>query len=237
MRDAVAEVLAQRANIDRGGAAGLAVSIILHVSLTAVAVYAAIHQPAPRKVSTLNIRFARPSAPQPVVQSPAAPKPKPATPRIEPPKPEPIKPPEKTAKPPEKNTAPMSPFGKSSKKGSENPEPPKPTPQPAAPQVAAGQTGVTGLEGGDFPYTVYIDAMKTKIGRNWIRPQMTGEVTTVVYFVIERDGRIRDVKTETSSGSGLFDRAAERAVLGASPLAPLPFAYNGTYLGVHLTFR
>ena len=42
MRDAVAEVLAQRASIDRGGAAGLAVSVILHVSLTALAVYAAM---------------------------------------------------------------------------------------------------------------------------------------------------------------------------------------------------
>ncbi len=237
MRDAVAEVLAQRTAIDRGGAAGLALSIILHVSLTVLAVYAAMNQPAPRQVSALNIRFAQ--APQPVV--PAAPVPKPAAPRIEPPKPELVKPPEKTARPPERNTAPMSPFGRSSKKGSENPAtPPKPTPQPAAPaapQVAVGQTGVTGLEGGDFPYTVYIDRMKTLIGTHWFRPQITGEPNTVVYFVIERDGRIRDAKVTTPSGNATFDRAALRSILETSPLPPLPFAYNGTYLGVHLTFR
>jgi len=58
-----------------------------------------------------------------------------------------------------------------------------------------------------------------------------------VRFIIDRDGTIRDVTTEISSGSGLFDRAALRAVIEASPLPPLPYGYSGTYLGVHLKFR
>jgi hypothetical protein len=45
------------------------------------------------------------------------------------------------------------------------------------------------------------------------------------------------VRSEIASGSGLYDRAALRAVLESSPLPPLPFGYNGTYLGVHLKFR
>ncbi|PYQ53934.1 MAG: hypothetical protein DMF59_00450 [Acidobacteria bacterium] len=48
---------------------------------------------------------------------------------------------------------------------------------------------------------------------------------------------IRDAKVEDVSGNGLYDRAALRAVLEASPLPPLPFGYSGTYLGVHLKFR
>jgi TonB family protein len=66
---------------------------------------------------------------------------------------------------------------------------------------------------------------------------VSGDITTTVHFVINRDGTIRDVTNETASGNGTFDRAALRAVLEATPLPPLPFGYSGTYLGVHLTFR
>jgi len=79
--------------------------------------------------------------------------------------------------------------------------------------------------------------MKTLIGTHWFRPQIGAGAATTVYFRIDRDGTIRDVRTETSSGNGTFDRGALRAVMEASPLPPLPFAYNGTFLGVHLTFR
>ena len=163
-------------------------------------------------------------------------------PRIEPPKPVPLEPPKPAAKAPDKDTVPLSPFGKSTKKGSENAPVPK-VATPAAPatasadEVGVGQTGVTGLEGGDFPYTLYIDRMTTLIGSHWARTQIAGGAKTVVYFEIERDGKIRAAKTEISSGSGLFDRSALGAVLASSPLPPLPFGYSGTYLGVHLTFR
>ena len=138
----------------------------------------------------------------------------------------------------------MSPFGRSEKRGSENP--PAPAPRAAAPttdanapsiDVPVGGAGVAELEGGDFPYTLYIDRMKTLIGNNWLRPEVRGGISTMVYFVINRDGTIREAKTEQSSGNGTFDRAALRAVLEASPLPPLPFGYNGTYLGVHLIFK
>jgi protein TonB len=189
----------------------------------------------------VNIRLApiaqpaRPSAvaakPKPVLQEPHAVPP-------QPPKPKP-------AAKPEPKTVPLSPFGRSAKKGSETPPPPPP-PAPAAAQTPAtalaadvpiGTAGVTGLEGGDFPYTIYIERMKTLIGTHWFRPQAVPGIATTVHFTIDRDGTIRDVKTETSSGNGTFDRAALRAVMEASPLPPLPFAYNGTFLGVHLTFK
>jgi TonB family protein len=100
-----------------------------------------------------------------------------------------------------------------------------------------GSAGVTGIEGGEFPYTMYIDRMTSKIGSNWFRPQTTGDLITVVYFVIEREGRIRDARVERSSGNRTFDRAAYRSVIESSPLPPLPMAYSGTHLGVHLTFH
>jgi protein TonB len=243
MHDPVADVLRQRAALGTGAGAGIAVSVVLHGTLTALAVYAAMHATPPSPATMLNIKLAPvqsraiEAAPR-VVKTP----PKPVERRIEEPKPEPPK--TAVEKPPEKNTVPLSPFGRSAKKGSENPAPPPRTdtaPPTAAtstaPVVPIGGSGVTGLEGGDFPYTLYLEAMQRKIGGNWFRPQLAGGAAVIVYLRIQRDGTITDVKVETSSGNPTFDRAARSAVLSSSPLNPLPFAYNGTFLGVHLTFR
>lgn len=242
MQDPVADVLHQRAALDHGATPAFFLSILLHGAVAGLAVYAATQAPAHLPRTTVKIQFASPRMPRvqerPRVPAPAVPVEKPKAPRIDAPKPEPVKP-VKTTAPPEKNTVPLSPFGQSTKKGSENPEPPKPASnqQPATEAVAVGAAGVTGLEGGDFPYTIYIERMTTLIGNRWLRPQSASGVPAVIYFAIERDGRVRDATIETPSGNGTFDRAALRAVLEASPLPPLPFAYNGTYLGVHLTFR
>ena len=232
MDDPVADILAQRAAMDRGAAAAIVLSLFAHAGLSALAVWAALHHSAPQIPTVMNIKFAKMPAVEaaPAIE-PAAPTvarvPAPAAPKTE-------APPQKVTKP-----VPPSPFGKSAKKAT--PAPAVPAAAAAAtstqPEIAVGATGVTGLEGGDFPYTVYIDRMKNLIGSRWLRPQVSGGIGATVYFVIERDGTLRDAKVETPSGNGTFDRAALRAVLESSPLPPLPFGYSGTYLGVHLTFR
>jgi periplasmic protein TonB len=257
MRDPVAEVLLERAALDRDASVGVAISILLHAGLTALAVYAALHAPAPQAVRMVNIQFAStPAAAAPAAAAPAqpsSPAPQPVQPRIEEPKPviaEPKPPVTPPAAKPEKNTVPISPFGRSTKKGSETPAatPPTPPPAPAGPStgigvgvgtadVPVGGSGVTGLEGGDFPYTLYIDGMQRRIGGNWFRPQVPPGTAAVIYFRIQRDGTITDPRIQTPSGNSAFDRAALSAVRSSAPLNPLPFAYNGNYLGVHLTFR
>ncbi len=254
MRDGVADVLAQRHALDRGAGVGIVLSLLLHGGLTALAVYAATHASAPQAAQMVSIEFAKMPGPPAVPvkqQKSAAPKPV-ETPKIEEPKPAPepkiTEPKPVAATTPgkvEKNTVPLSPFGRSTKKGSETPPLAKPTakPAPAPPagtttaEVPIGGSGVTGLEGGDFPYTLYLQGMHRRIGMNWFRPQVPAGTATVIYFRIQRDGTIGEVKVETSSGNGTFDRAALSAVRSSSPLNPLPFAYDGTYLGVHLTFR
>jgi TonB family protein len=247
VQDRVADILAQRATLDRGAGAGVVVSILLHAGLAGALAYTALHVPPPRPAQMVNIQFAKMPGPAaaprtvtaktetPVVAQPKA--------KIEEPKivePTPVV--QKTTTRPEKNTVPFSPFGRSTKKGSEAPAT-KPVAAPAAPagigaaDVPVGGSGVTGLEGGDFPYTLYIDAMHRKIGSNWFRPQVAAGASVLVYFRILRDGTITEAKVETPSGNGTFDRAALSAVRSASPLNPLPFAYSGNYLGVHLTFR
>jgi len=243
MDDRIGDLLAERAHLGGNPAGGIAVSVLLHGALAAGILYAAMHAVAPQEVSTLNIKF----APMPSV-APAVVKSQP----VAPPAPKKLSIPEPVAEAPkpvvksEPKTVPLSNFGRSTKKGSETP--PQPKPAASSPQVAAkpgvvggidipiGSAGVTGIEG-DFPYTIYIDRMKTLIGQRWLRPQAGTGITATVSFVIDRDGTIRDAKNEIPSGNGTFDRAALRAVLEASPLPPLPFGYNGTFLGVHLTFR
>ena len=241
MEDRVAEVLAQRAALERGPAAGIVLSILLHGGITALAVYAALHAKAPQVANVLTIRFAPTVAPAIVPAN--APKPKLAAPVIH--EPVPVVEAPKPAKPevPAKNTAPPSPFGKSTKKPGPVPLPP-PAPSPAAtstvgaaPAVAPGTSGVAGIEGGDFPYTMYLTNMNRLIGTHWFRPQISGDLTTRIAFTINRDGSITDASIEAPSGNGTADRAALRAVLESSPLPPLPFGYNGTYLRVHLIFK
>jgi len=258
VRDGVADVLAQRAKLDRGPAAGVVVSLLLHGALAAAVIYAATHASTPKPAGMINIEFgpmpaAAPAAPARPPAATPVPKPAEPAPKIEEPKPEPkiVEPKPSAPEPPkkvEKGTVPLDPFGRSTKKGSETPaaEPPKPAPAaaPAAPavpgtttDVPVGGSGITGLEGGDFPYQRYIEGMHRRIGSNWFRPQVVPGTTAIIYFRIQRDGRISDAKVETSSGNGTFDRAALSAIRSSSPLNPLPFGYDGTYLGVHLTFK
>jgi TonB family protein len=249
MDDRIGDLLAERAHLGGNPAGGIAVSVLLHGALAAGIIYAAMHAVAPEEVSTLNIKFVPAGVGSRVSGVVAE---KPVTPPQAPPAPKKMTIPEPVAEPPkavvksEPKTVPLSNFGRSTKKGSETP--PTPHTQPPTPQIAAkpgvvggidiplGSAGVTGIEG-DFPYTIYIDRMKTLIGQRWLRPQVGTGITATVSFVIDRDGTIRDAKSEILSGNGTFDRAALRAVLEASPLPPLPFGYNGTFLGVHLTFR
>ncbi|HEX9982375.1 MAG TPA: TonB family protein [Thermoanaerobaculia bacterium] len=259
MQDRVAEVLARRAALDSGPGPAILASILLHGGLAAAAVWAVLHAPAPEAVTMVNIQFApmqqSPAIPA-MTQTPRAkpappkpaepPKPKPETPTISEPKPEPVQPVTTTA-PLQKNTVPLSNFGRSTKKGSDNPVTPAAPPQPATPpststggvpsDIPIGGSGVAGFEGGDFPYTIYVEAMHRKIGASWYRPQVQPGKVVIIYFRIQRNGTITDAKIETPSGSGTFDRAALSAVISASPLNSLPPGYIGPYLGVHLAFR
>jgi TonB family protein len=255
MRDGVADVLAQRAQLNRGAGTGVLISALLHGGLTALLVYSAMHATAPKPVGLVNIRFAPISTAAPAAAAPSKPKPaapQPVAPKIEEPKPrieEPKPVAEKPAPKIDKNTVPLSPFGQSTKKGSETPATAKPKPTPATPAAPAagvpgtttdvpiGGSGVTGLEGGDFPYTIYIQGMQRRIGSNWFRPQIANGAVAVIYFRILRNGTISEAKVETSSGNGTFDRAALSAVKSSSPLNRLPNDYVGPYLGVHLAFR
>jgi TonB family protein len=244
VHDPVAEILHQRSALTGASAPPVVLSAILHALLIGGGVIVARLHPMVNAAAVMTIRFASP--PLPAAQSFVEPAALPAAkaPPIE----QPLTAPVKGVSPPkpDSHAVPLSSFGRSTKRGEEKPgQPPAAAPpstvkssaaaQPALPAV--GTTGVTSLEGGDFPYTLYIDRMRTLIGTKWFRPAVKGDLVTRIYFVIDRDGTIHDARVESESGNGTFDRAALRAILEASPLPPLPFGYSGTYLGVRLIFH
>ena len=250
MQDAVADVLIERKALERSAWTGVPVSIFLHVTLAAALVLSAQPNDTPRK-NIINVRFA--AAPHSVEKKPVAAALSAANRAAEleppPPKPEP-EPPKEKAPPALKNQETL--FGQAAKPKTAEPDEPAP-PKPAEPVTpgatfaeerpagigvlpGVGTAGVTGLEG-DFPYTFYVERMIGLVGRHWLRPESGSDVIVVVYYRIDRGGRIYDARISRASGSGVFDRAALRAILEASPLPPLPGGYRDRYLGVHLTFH
>lgn len=251
MRDAVADVLEERQALSRREWSGYPASIALHVAI-AVALIVAARAPETPKQPVLTVRLA--AAQQAAATTTArASTPAPPVGRTETPPPPPIEKPEpKKAPPALKNQETL--FGQAAKpktKPAEGKTEPTPSarqepstagatfaePTPGIGMPGVGNAGITGLEGGDFPYTFYLERMVALIGDNWLRPPTGADIAVVVYFRIERSGEIRDARISKSSGSSVFDRAALRGVLESSPLPPLPSGYRDRYLGVHLTFH
>jgi protein TonB len=147
-----------------------------------------------------------------------------------------IKPlPRKPDPPPEKKQQPRRPAS-----------PPTPASEPAAAGPAAGVAGeegggsITALEGGDVQFAWYRDSVTASLYSHWRRPILSGLLEPVevrVTFEILRDGGLRDLRVEESSGVAVFDRSALRAVSDAAPLPPLPSSWREPTLPAAFVFR
>jgi protein TonB len=99
----------------------------------------------------------------------------------------------------------------------------------------------TGLGSGYFPYAYYIQTLRNKISSSWysslVSPGLKGKYIVVVYFRIQRNGEISDLKLERKSQNNSLDLSSLRAVKDAAPFPPLPHDFPGQYLGVHFEFE
>ena len=93
------------------------------------------------------------------------------------------------------------------------------------------------IDGQPFPFEGYLERMVDKIGRNWRRSPNRQALKATLSFNVERSGRVSDIEVVETSGDFLFDQTAQRAVLDASPLPPLPDGYTGDFLGVIFDFN
>ena len=152
------------------------------------------------------------------------------------------------------------PLPEKGKKGKEPKPAPVPRSAPAGPLPAEGGAAVelpsagTGLGGSgapglsnygaslsgfdaDFPFAYYAEQVQALIGANWLKPDVPAGTACVVTFRIQRSGQVTDVKVETPSGLGFYDRAATRSIYAANPLPPLPPEFRRDELGVHIRFE
>ncbi len=93
---------------------------------------------------------------------------------------------------------------------------------------------------GNFPYAYYIEIVKNRVSSNWITATGNFTVRTnyivIVSFTIMKNGRIRDLIVEKSSGIDSLDTSALRAVKYSVPFPPLPKSYDKKDLSVFIQF-
>ncbi|MBI5636656.1 MAG: TonB family protein [Nitrospinae bacterium] len=91
-----------------------------------------------------------------------------------------------------------------------------------------------------FPYEWYLNIMESRIYGNWdtFRANFfTNRAARVaVYFQLDRDGKMLDLKIEHSSLNDEVDNSALAAVRNSAPFPPLPPGYKEKTLEVHFGF-
>ncbi len=116
----------------------------------------------------------------------------------------------------------------------------KPAPQQEV-KVPAAKTPETTLKisgtAGSNPYWARVQSI---ISSQWEPPpvDMTGQTyTMIVKFRLQRDGTIKDVVVQQSSGNAYFDMAGQRAVLRPRVLPMFPAEMADSYKDVEMVFR
>jgi TonB family protein len=100
-----------------------------------------------------------------------------------------------------------------------------------SPQIYTGS-------GRGFTYSYYLNILLNKIGQNWNNPYRDKDVIlkSIVYFEVDKDGLISNIRVEDDSGDEVYNESTIRAVALAKKLPPLPQEFSDDYLKVHLEF-
>jgi len=123
---------------------------------------------------------------------------------------------------------------------------PPPTTDASAPQGPSGSASaadggsISVFEGGDVQFAWYRDSVTAALYSQWRRPILSGlrePIEVRVTFEILRNGGVRDLAIEQSSGVDVFDRSALRAVSDAVPLPALPADWSEPTLLAAFVFR
>lgn len=114
---------------------------------------------------------------------------------------------------------------------------------PLAPVAEATPSTLAGPEPGGVAHDSYLDRILAMIEGHVEYPlqarRMRWEGQARLRCTIARDGAVRAVELETSSGYRLLDAAAMRAIQQAGPFPPLPEAIAGetVLLSIPIRFR
>ncbi|WP_455245122.1 TonB family protein [Petrachloros mirabilis] len=116
--------------------------------------------------------------------------------------------------------------------------PPPMTQEASIPQVKAPQTQLkTSGSSGTNPYWARIESI---IKKHWEPPpiDVTGQTySVVVKFRFFRNGTVKDVGIQQTSGNSYFDMAGQRAILKPRVFPPFPAEMSEAYQDVEMVFR
>lgn len=115
---------------------------------------------------------------------------------------------------------------------------PAPAPPRGLPTGSPAGVGAKSLDASDFPHAWYLRQVLQKVEGEWQRQNQRNEPSQKpqVFVEIQRDGSIRTPKIEQSSGNALYDQAALRAIVDASPFPPLPQEWPKPSLRIRFSF-
>ncbi len=219
-------------------------SLLLHALLLA-AVLGGAHFPG-RKVVTIPVAYEvrLVTLPSPSVSAPPAPSPSsPAKSPVPPP-------PSEELSLPGKRTAPVGEVPSESltltprpARRAISPEAPPAVPTVPSPVArsagpAPAPEGAVSVENADPRLANYRVLLEYKISSTWIPPRVrTGHSPPVVSFKIMRNGQVKDVRLEISSGNRGMDDSALRAIHLAKPFPPLPALFQDEFASVQTHFN
>ncbi len=223
---------------------GLPYSLVVHALLSLVVVVYGNHvsRRPPRLPRAVPFRFVH--MPRPQVQAVSRETPPPPDRQQQAVEPEPAPRKTETELPPKEvpdrthNEQPQDTEPEPPARTEPEPEPESDVQETTAPAAAAAGPRV-GATDSDFPFAWYLTRIEALVDRNW-NPRQMGfrgdRISCTVHFEVSRAGTISGVALTSSSGIGVFDREALRAVM-ATRLPPLPPQYGGASLGVSFIFN
>jgi periplasmic protein TonB len=112
------------------------------------------------------------------------------------------------------------------------------------PGPLGGGIAMKGAGGGEFDarYPWYVQSVRKRISDNWLQSTIdpsvraAGKAHTVVTFTIYRDGTIKNIKLDSSSGNRSMDDSAMRAMLSIDKMPQLPADWRGNTVDVTFDF-
>ncbi|MEA3307155.1 MAG: energy transducer TonB, partial [Elusimicrobiota bacterium] len=103
---------------------------------------------------------------------------------------------------------------------------------------SSSESGGIRTDFSDFPYPWYISLVRNALSNKWMtKMPSSGDMRAIIFFSIKRDGTIKNLKVEKSSGNRLFDNAALSSVESAEPFDVLPADFLEKKLSVHVEFK
>ncbi len=107
----------------------------------------------------------------------------------------------------------------------------------------SGSGGVGVGAGSPFgtKYGYYVDLLRQRVSEKWrtqdVDPRLQTAPPVIVSFDIQRDGSVSNIRLLQRSGTSTLDFSAQRAIMEASPLPPLPAGYSGRSATIEFWFQ